>query len=49
MHESLRMTPAMHAKVADKLWSMEDLANMIDAALPAAAPRGPYGELAVRG
>jgi hypothetical protein len=27
---------------AKKLWSMEDLAGMIEAAQPAPAPRGPY-------
>ncbi len=32
----------MAAKVTDKLWLMEDLANMIEANQPAPAPRGPY-------
>jgi IS1 family transposase len=42
IHKSLRMAPALAAKVTDKLWSMEDVANMIEAAQPAPAPRGPY-------
>jgi len=31
----------MAAGVTDKLWSMEDLAGMIEAARPAPGPRGP--------
>jgi IS1 family transposase len=42
MHKSLRMTPAMAAGVTDKLWSMTDLAEMVDATLPKGGPRGPY-------
>jgi IS1 family transposase len=37
-----RMTPAMAAGVTDKLWSMADLAEMVDATLPKAGNRGPY-------
>jgi hypothetical protein len=32
----------MAAGVTDKLWSMEDLAAMIEASQPAPGPRGPY-------
>ena len=42
MHKTLRMTPAMAAGVTDKLWSMTDLAEMVDVTLPKGGPRGPY-------
>lgn len=42
LHKAHRMTPAMAAGVTDKLWSMTDLAEMVDATLPKGGPRGPY-------
>lgn len=42
MHKTLRMSPAMAAGVADRLWSMEDIADRIEANRPAPAKRGPY-------
>lgn len=36
------MSPAMAAGVSDRLWSMEDVANMIDARQPKPGKRGPY-------
>lgn len=42
MHKTLRMTPAMSAGVSDRLWSMEDVAAMIDDAAPKPDKRGPY-------
>jgi IS1 family transposase len=34
IHKTLRMTPAMAAGITDKLLTMEDIANLIDAAAP---------------
>ncbi|MGP0090726.1 MAG: IS1 family transposase [Xanthobacteraceae bacterium] len=42
MHKTLRMTPAMAAGIADRLYSMEDIASMVDASLPMPGKRGPY-------
>ena len=42
-HKSLKgVSPAMQAGISDTLWSMTDLAEMIDANLPNPAKRGPY-------
>jgi IS1 family transposase len=42
IHKSLRVTPAMAAGITDKLWTMENIVAMIDAAAPVPGPRGPY-------
>lgn len=42
MHKTLRMTPAMAAGVADRLWTMEDIANAIEARTAKPTKRGPY-------
>jgi IS1 family transposase len=42
IHKSLRMSPAMAAGLSPTLWSMENVAALIDAAGPAPAKRGPY-------
>jgi IS1 family transposase len=42
LHKAHRMTPAMAAGVTNKLWSMTDLAEMVDATLLKGGPRGPY-------
>jgi IS1 family transposase len=42
-HKSLKgLSPAMAAGLSDTLWSMTDLAEMIDSALPKPGRRGPY-------
>lgn len=42
IHKTLRVTPAMAAGLSPILWSMEDVANLIDAAAPKPGKRGPY-------
>jgi IS1 family transposase len=42
IHQTLRMTPAMAAGVADRLWEMADLVAIVEAAEEAPAKRGPY-------
>ena len=34
MYKLLRITPAMTSGVADRLWSMEDIAELVEAAAP---------------
>jgi IS1 family transposase len=46
MHKTLRMTPAMAAGVSEKLWSMTDLAEMVDATVAKPGKRGPYKKTA---
>jgi IS1 family transposase len=42
-HKSLKgVSPAMQAGVSDTLWSMANLAEMVDAAAPKPGKRGPY-------
>ena len=41
-HKTLGVSPAMAAGLTDKLWSMSDLAVMVDDALPKPGKRGPY-------
>lgn len=43
IHTSPRVTPAMAAGITNRLWSMEDVVEEIDAKYPApSGPRGPY-------
>lgn len=42
IHKTLKVTPAMAAGLSPILWSMEDVASLIDAAAPKPGKRGPY-------
>jgi IS1 family transposase len=39
-HQTLRVSPAMEAGVSERLWSVEDILNLVPQ--PKAGPRGPY-------
>jgi IS1 family transposase len=42
-HKSLKgLSPAMAANISDTLWSVTDLAEMVEAATPKSGKRGPY-------
>jgi hypothetical protein len=46
-HKILKgLSPAMAAGVSQTLWSMTDLAGMVDAAAPKPGKRGPYKQQA---
>jgi IS1 family transposase len=42
IHQTLRVTPAMEAGLADRPWTIQELVAMGDAAMPKPAKRGPY-------
>lgn len=42
IHKSLRVTPAMEAKLTDRVWSFDDLIEKIEEMTPVPAKRGPY-------
>jgi hypothetical protein len=42
-HKSLKgLSPAMAAGLSDKLWSVTDLAELVEASAPKPGPRGAY-------
>ena len=47
IHKAHKLTPAMAAGVTDKLWSVDDIASLVDAAAPKPGPRSPYKKLEV--
>ena len=47
VHKTLRMSPAMAAGVSQTLWTLEDIAERIEARRPQAGKRGPYKKRAV--
>ena len=46
IRQTLRVTPAMEGGVTDRLWSMDDVVAMIDAAAPMPGKHGPYKKVA---
>lgn len=42
IHKTLKITPAMAAGITDRLWSLEDIAERIEARNERPAKRGPY-------
>lgn len=42
IHKTLKTTPALQAGITDKLWSMADVAALVEANESAPAKRGPY-------
>lgn len=45
IHKTLRVTPAMAAGVADRLWEIADIAKLVEEAETAPAKRGPYKKI----
>ena len=42
IHKTLRLTPAMAARLSDHVWSLEEIVLMADSYMPKASKRGPY-------
>ncbi len=48
-HKAHKLSPAMAAGVTDHLWSMEDIAALVEARSPKSSKRGPYKKRIVVG
>ena len=42
IHKTLGVTPAMEAGISDHVWSLEEIVEMAESAMPKRGPRGPY-------
>ncbi len=42
MLKAIKMTPALPSGISDRRWSMEDVANLVEATAPKPGKRGPY-------
>ena len=42
IHKTLRVTPAMQAGIADRVWSLEDIVALVDERAPKPGRRKPY-------
>ena len=42
VHKTLKTTPAVAAKVADRVWTVADVVALVEAADSKPGPRGPY-------
>ena len=48
IHNSLRVTPAKEAKIADRVWEVPDIVQLVEDAAPKPRPRGPYKKRAAK-
>ena len=48
-HKAHELSPAMAAGVTEHLWSMEDIAALVEARAPKSSKRGPYKKRIVVG
>ena len=42
VHKTLRVSPAIAARISDRLWSIEDIVALMDAREAPTKKRGPY-------
>ncbi|MFZ0478600.1 MAG: hypothetical protein WAL71_05575 [Terriglobales bacterium] len=46
IHKTLRITPAMPARLSDHVWSLDEIVTMADSYMPKPGKRGPYKKTA---